>query len=144
MQLVLLVDKIPVKDTFVDSLRLYKYRNEVKLITGLGEEHIIGLTAAALCAVHLSPLYSDLHFLQSAVSCEVPVIACNTKQAEELLKDAALYADPFSIDSIAAQLMLVYKDEKKQTELVENGKRLPSSPPGKTAWEMILSLAGAR
>lgn len=143
-QLVLVVDKIPVKDTFVESLRLYKYRNEVKLITGLGEEDGIALMASALCAIHLSPFYSDLHFLQSALSCEVPVIAGHTKQAEELLQGAALYADPLSIDSISTQLMLVYKDEKKQSELVQKGRQLPTSPPGKNAWEMIVSMAGAR
>ena len=66
MQLVLVTDNIPAKNEFVDSLRLYKYRNEVKLLEGLNEKEVVSLTAAAWCAVNLSPLYSDIYFLQNA------------------------------------------------------------------------------
>ncbi len=122
MQLILLTDAIPAKNEFVDSLRLYKYRNEVKLVTGLNEKEIFPITAAAWCAVNLSPLHSDIHFLHNALSCEVPVIAGNSAQANELLADAALYATPSMVDTIAAQLMLIYKDENKRAELIEKGK----------------------
>jgi glycosyltransferase involved in cell wall biosynthesis len=124
MQLVLLTNKIPAKNDFVESLRLYKYRNEVKLLENLPEDEVISLTASAWCAINLSPFYSDIHFLQKALCFEVPVITCNTKQSKELLKEAALFATAANIDSIAEQLMLIYKDEKKQNELVENGKKL--------------------
>lgn len=124
MQLILLTDNIPVKNEFVASLRLYKYRNEVKLISGINEDETFSITAAAWCAVNLSPLHSDINFLQNALSCEVPVIAGNSTQAKEFLLDAALYASPAFVDTIAAQLMLVYKDENKRTELIEKGKKL--------------------
>lgn len=124
MQLVLLTDAIPAKNEFVDSLRLYKYRNEVKLLSGLDDNEIFSITASTWCAVNLSPLYSDIHFLQNALSCEVPAIAGNTAQANELLADAALYASPAFVDSIAAEMMLIYKDENKRTELIEKGKEL--------------------
>lgn len=91
MQLLLVVDKIPVKSEFVESLRLYKYRNEVRLLSGLTETERTSITAAAWSGVVLSPLYSDIHFLQQVVACEVPVIAGNTPQAHELLKDARPY-----------------------------------------------------
>lgn len=124
MQLLLLTDTIPAKNEFVDSLRLYKYRNEVKLISALDEEEIFSITASAWCAVNLSPLHSDIHFLQNVLCCEVPVISGNSAQAYELLGDAALYASPAFVDTIAAQLMLIYKDENKRTELIGKGKAL--------------------
>jgi glycosyltransferase involved in cell wall biosynthesis len=124
MQLVMLADNIPAKNEFVDSLRLYKYRNEIKLISGISEEETFYITAASWCVVNLSPLYSDINFLQNALWCEVPVITGNSAQAKELLADAALYASPAFVDTIAAQLMLVYKDENKRAELIEKGKRL--------------------
>jgi glycosyltransferase involved in cell wall biosynthesis len=124
MQLLLLTDSIPAKNDFVASLRLYKYRNDVKLISGVNEEDKFSITASAWCAVNLSPLYSDIHFLQNALSCEVPAIAGNTAQANELLADAALYASPAFVDTIAAEMMLIYKDENKRTELIEKGKEL--------------------
>lgn len=144
MQLVLLTGEIPGKDVFAESLRLYKYRNEVKLITSPGEKETLALTAAAWCAVNLSPLYSDIFFLQQAIQCEVPVIAGNTPLANELLQDAALFASPAAVDSIAAQLMMIYKDENKHTELVENGKQLSRKNTGDHLWEAIISLAGTR
>lgn len=144
MKLVLLTGEIPGKDVFAESLRLYKYRNEVKVITSPGEKETLALTAAAWCAVNLSPLYSDIFFLQQAIQCEVPVIAGNTPQANELLQDAALFVSPASVDSIAEQLMVIYKDETKHTQLVENGKQLSRKNTGDNLWEVIISLADTR
>ena len=107
MQLVLLIDNIPPKNEFVESLRLYKYRNEVKLLSYLSATEKEPIAAAAWCSINLSPLYSDVHFLQNSLSFGVPAIAGNTPLAKELLGDAALYVNPSSIDSIAEQLMLV-------------------------------------
>lgn len=140
MQLLLVTEKIPFKNEFAESLRLYKYRNEVQLLTGLTNKEKASVTGAAWCAVTLSPLYSDMQFLQQATVCEVPVITGNTPQASELLKDAALYADPSSIDSIAEQLMIIYKDENRYTELIEKGRRLAKDPHHTNTWKMILSL----
>lgn len=144
MQLVLVTDNIPAKNEFVDSLRLYKYRNEVKLLEGLNEKEVVSLTAAAWCAVNLSPLYSDICFLQNALQNEVPVISGRSEQAKELLGNAALYANPASIDAIAEQLMLVYKDESKRNELMEIGKRQNPKPTENVFWQMIVSVAGSK
>lgn len=141
MQLLLVSDAMPAKNAFAESLRLYKYRDEVHLLSGLPDEESICITGAAWCAVGLSPLYNDIQFLQEAVLCEVPVLAGNEPQAIELLKDAALYANPASIDSIAEQLMVIYKDEKRHTELVDAGRRQNKEETGDRTWEMILSLA---
>ena len=140
MQLLLVVDKIPVKSEFVESLRLYKYRNEVHLLSGLTETERTSITAAAWSGVVLSPLYSDIHFLQQVVACEVPVIAGNTPQAHELLKDAALYTNPSSVDSIAEQLMIIYKDENRHAGLVEHGRQLFKEVKPTNTWQRILSL----
>ncbi|MES2850609.1 MAG: glycosyltransferase [Bacteroidota bacterium] len=144
MQLVLLTDNIPSKNEFVNSLRLYKYRDEIKLIEGLGEEETIAVTASAWCAINLSPLYSDINFLQNTLLFEVPVIAGNTVQAKELLADAALYANPLAVDAIAEQLMLVYKDENKRNELVQKGKELCDNNTAKgnagKLWHNLLHL----
>ncbi len=137
MQLVLLVKNMPAKNEFVESLRLYKYRNEVKLIEGLSENEIIELTASAWCAINLSPLYSDINFLQKALLCEVPAVAGNSAQCKELLKESALYANSNSIESVAEQLMLVYKDEDRYSELVENGKQLNTSKQKDELFEQI-------
>lgn len=140
MQLVLLTDTIPEKNEFVESLRLYKYRNEVHLVKVANRDEVIPFIESAFCAVNLSPLYSDIVFLRNALLGGVPVIAGNTPQAKELLADAALYVNPQSVDSIAEQLMIIYKDERRQDELVENGKILMQQKKGKDAWQVIASI----
>ncbi len=144
MQLLLVTDKVPAKNEFVDSLRLYKYRSEVKLLEGLNEKDTVSLTASAWCAVNLSPLYSDIYFLQNALQNEVPVISGRSEQAKELLGNAALYANQASIDSIAEQLMLVYKDEFKRNELMETGKQQNPKSAQNAFWQMIVSVAGSK
>lgn len=143
MQLVLLTDRIPPKNEFVGSLRLYKYRDEVKLMEGLDKSEMTSLIASAWCAIDLAPLYSDINFLQNALFYDVPVIAGNTAQAKELLGEAALYANPSSIDSIAEQLMVIYKDEHKQSGLMEQGKKIHDGQPGDKLWEIIISAGNA-
>jgi glycosyltransferase involved in cell wall biosynthesis len=143
MQLLLVTDKIPVKSEFVDSLRLYKYRQEVQLLTDITNEERDLITAAAWSVVGFSPMYSDIHFLKQAVTFEVPVISGDTPLAIELLQDAALYATASSIDSIAEQLMIIYKDENRHAGLVENGRRLTKTVKAENPLEMILSLTKA-
>lgn len=140
MQLVLLAKNIPAKNEFVESLRLYKYRSEVKLLEGLNEAESISVTASAWCAINLSPLYSDINFLQKALLCEVPAIAGDGAQCKELLKEAVLYADRNSIESIAEQLILIYKDENRYSKLVDNGKQLTKSQQKDKLLEQIETL----
>ncbi len=121
MQLIIATDIIPEKDAFVESLRMYKYRNELTMLAVADDTELHSITAAAYCCINISPLHSDIQFLQNALRCEVPVIAGGSLQAEEILGAAALYAEPTSHESIAAQMMLVFKDENKRDELVKKG-----------------------
>lgn len=124
MQLVLVTDSIPAKNAFVESLLLYKYRDDVKMYEINNDKEIARLVAAAWCCISLSPWHSDIIFLQNALQCQVPVIAGNSSQAKELLDGAALYSNPDIIESIAEKMMLVYKDEALSNQLVSEGKRL--------------------
>ena len=145
MQLLLITDFIPEKNAFVESLRLYKYRNDVKLLSITDEKETGSIVSSAWCCINLSPLYSDINFLLSALQCEVPVIAGNNKQAKELLEDAAFYANPAVVDAIAEQMMLVYKDENKRNEMIEAGKTKSTSHnlvnSNEQLWQYILAIA---
>lgn len=121
MQLLISTGNLPAKNTFVESLRLYKYRNEVQLLPGIAAAELHSLTAAAYAGINLSPFTSDIHFLQHAIQSGVPVIAGDTGTATEMLGQAALYADAASHENIAEQLMLLYKDENRRNELIKKG-----------------------
>jgi len=143
MKLLLATDSIPAKNTFVESLRLYKYRNDVKLLEINNQNEIHSLVAASWCCISLSPWHSDILFLQNALQCQVPVIAGSTEQAKELLKGAALYANPTAVETIAEQMMLVYKDEALCSQLVSEGEKLlaTKAKQPEDLWRRIVSPA---
>ena len=145
MKLMLATECIPAKNAFVESLRLYKYRNDVKLLEINDDKEIHSLVAASFCCINLSPWHSDILFLQNALQFQVPVIAGNSSQAKELLNGAALYANSTTIETIAEKMMLVYKDETLCNQLVSEGKKLLAAnntpKPHEVLWQHIVSIA---
>jgi glycosyltransferase involved in cell wall biosynthesis len=148
MQLIIATDAVPEKDAFIESLRLYKYRNELKILPALTEPALQQLTAAAYCAVNLSSSTTDINFLLSAMKSDVPVIANNSLVAKEILGEAALYADASSPAAIAEQMMLLFKDENKRNELVKKGTEQSANysldKMTRELWQKIVATAGER
>ena len=58
-----------------------------------------------------------------AFSCEIPVITSNITAMPEIGGDAALFADPKSVESIANAMELLYKDPVTYNSLVSRGKK---------------------
>jgi len=121
MQLIIASDDFSADKAFVESLQLYKYRNEIKLLENLHPEALHAITASAYTCINLSPLHTDIARLLTAMQCEVPVIAVNLFAAVEILGDAALYATAAKTGEIAEKLMQVYKDENKRNDLIKKG-----------------------
>ena len=143
MQLIIASQNISDDQPFVESIKLYKYRNEVKLLAGLDEKSLIEITASAYACINTSPLHNEIAALLTAMQSEVPVIAGNLKVAVEILGDAALFANSDIPENIAEKLMLLYKDENKRNELVKAGiQQSAKYDVNKTAdelWQAILT-----
>ena len=117
MQLIIASRDISEDASFVESLKLYKYRNEVKLMVRIDEDMQKEINSAAYACINLAPLHNDITSLIFAMQFGVPVIAGNLFVAIELLDQAVLFADASSPEQIAERLMLLYKDEAKRNEL---------------------------
>ena len=143
MQLIIASQNILDDHPFVESIKLYKYRNEVKLLAGLDEKSFIEITASAYACINTSPLHNEIAALLTAMQSEIPVIAGNLKVAIEILGDAALFANSDIPENIAEKLMLLYKDENKRNELVKAGiQQSAKYDVNKTAdelWQAILT-----
>ncbi len=107
---------------FIDNLRSYKYRDDV--VMAANEKHddtarLIGSAYAMICAA-----YSDgsVFPILQALKCQVPVITADTPIGREIAGEAALYANPAEPETIADQMMIMYKDESLRTALIEKGK----------------------
>lgn len=146
MQLVIAADTIPEKDPFIESLRLYKYRNELKIVQGLSQDELQALTAAAYCSINLSDAVTDINFLLSSGQSGVPLVTIDSPKTKELFADAALYADAASPAAIAEQMMLVFKDENKRNELIKRAASQCSAysleNTAAQLWQKILATAG--
>lgn len=106
---------------FLNSLKSYKYRDDVVLTGYVTRETITSLTASAYAMVYPS-LFEGFGVppLESMRS-GVPVITSKNTAMQEICGDAALYADPNAPADIASQMMLVYKDEDLRKEMIAKG-----------------------
>lgn len=107
---------------FAESIKTYKYRNDVVMTGYIPDEELVQLTGAAYAMVYPSLCEGFGVPVVEAMRCEVPVITSINSAMQEIAGDAALYADPESFHDLADKMMLLYKDERLRAQLVEKGK----------------------
>ncbi|MEO6719182.1 MAG: glycosyltransferase [Ferruginibacter sp.] len=127
MQLLIAARQSPAANTFIESLKTYKYHNEVKVLSNLSEEEIAKLTAAAYAFVY--PVWHESLPLipLNAIHCEAPLILPGTAIFREIAGQAAIYIQPDNIEDIAQKMMLLFKDETQRNELIKTSKALAIS-----------------
>jgi glycosyltransferase involved in cell wall biosynthesis len=109
-------------DSFVKNLKTYKYRDDVVMTGYVNEEEIRKLVGAAYAMVYPSLFEGFGVPVLEAMQCDVPVITSLYSSMQEIANEAALYADPESPADIAEKMMLLYKDEKLRSQLIEKGR----------------------
>jgi glycosyltransferase involved in cell wall biosynthesis len=122
MQLVLAGEGLKNDISFVQKLENFKYRSDVHLYSNPAEGELIKLIAASYALVH--PFSEDEvgSNIVNAFEAGIPVIIPEGSSLIEIAGDAVLYADLKNAESLANQLILLYKDEKLRFQLIENGK----------------------
>jgi glycosyltransferase involved in cell wall biosynthesis len=121
----LLVGRLAWKyDSFIQSLRHYKYRDDVIMLGYVNEDELVRVVGSAYALV-----YPSLHEgfgvpVLEAMKCNVPVITSAHSPMQEIAEDAALYADANDPQDIGEKMMLIYKDENLRKTLVDKGKTI--------------------
>ncbi len=110
--------------SFAKNLETYKYREDVVLTGYLEESELAALTGAAYALV-----YPSLHEgfgvpVLEAMQCDVPVITSSGSSMQEIAGDAALYVNAEDPQSIAENMMRIYKDETLRGQLITNGRQV--------------------
>ena len=109
-------------EEFLENLRLFRFKEEVKLLEYLPLPELVKITASAYSMVYPSLLEGfGLQPLQ-AMKSGVPVITSIASAMSEICGDAALYADPGNFKDIAIKMMLIFKDENLRKTLIEKAK----------------------
>lgn len=121
-------------------LKNYKYRNDVVCIHMLKQKELYETIASAYVILTMSD-ETIIHAVNGMQS-NVPVISCNADFAKYIFGEDALYIDNTQVKIIADQLMLLFKDEGKRTELIEQGKNRTAGYQNNAAaihfWNKIL------
>ena len=108
------------EQTSVKGFDLYKYRDDVKIITVKDKAIAARIIAAAYALIFLPDeddiAYDCLHAMQA----EVPVITTISTLNKSMYEDAALYSNLNEKD-IAEKMMRLYKDEHLRNEQIKKG-----------------------
>ena len=123
-------------DLFMESLKTYKYRDDVKMLGYLDEKELAKIIASAYSLVYPSLFEGFGVPVLEAMRCDVPVITSLNSPMQEITGEAAIYADPGSIEDIANKMMLLYKDENLRKELIEKGRLISK----KYSWDRTAEL----
>jgi glycosyltransferase involved in cell wall biosynthesis len=107
-----------------DSLRTYKFRQDVVWLRDADQSTLARLTSGAYAMVYTTRLDGVALPVYAAIRCQVPVIAIDGPAAREAGKDALLYADPQNLEDLADKLGLIYKDEQLRTRLLRSMEAL--------------------
>jgi glycosyltransferase involved in cell wall biosynthesis len=118
-----------------------KYANDVIYTGRLLPEELRNVMASAW-ALTFVPFYEGFGIpMVEAMYCDVPVIASDVTSLPEIAGDAALYADPFSIDSIAEALKIITHDIELRESLIARGreqrKKYTWNKTADALWESI-------
>lgn len=132
--------------SFKESLKSYKYRNDV-VMTGYAEEtEMVKIIGSAYGMIYPSVFEGFGVPVLEAMRCEVPVITSSGSAMQEIAKDGALYAAAGNYNDIAGKMILLYKDENLRKELIRKGQEIAGQYSwDRTAtllWQSIIKTAG--
>ena len=81
------------------------------------------------------------------MSCGVPVITSNITSMPEVVENAGILVDPFSVDAIAKAMLTIASDENLRKELIEKSKlqakKFSWQKTGDLLWASILKTIDA-
>ena len=99
-----------------------QYKNDVVFAGRLAPEKLKNVIASALAMTYI-PCFEGFGIpILEAMYCDVPVITSNVSSMPEVSGDAAIFVDPFSVDSIVEGMLKMAKDDGYRNSLIEKGK----------------------
>jgi glycosyltransferase involved in cell wall biosynthesis len=105
-----------------ELLAKMKYRNDVVFLGYTDAVELPKITAAAFALTYVSLFEGFGIPILEAMYCDVPSICSNTSSMPEVVGDAGLLADPYSVESITEQMLRIWNEKGLREQLIEKGK----------------------
>lgn len=136
----LLYGEAPKEKEWIEKLRTYRYHNDVIVRDkNLSSEDFYPILCASYGLLHLSATPKPA-LIQQALTLGVPVISRPLLPVREIAGDAILYITDAPGETLAQQMMQLYKDEKLRASIISKGKTIAREwEPGYVA-EMLLKI----
>lgn len=99
-----------------------QFQADVLFTGGLPHQELKNIIASAMALVYVSYFEGFGIPILEAMQCDVPVITSNITSMPEVAGDAALFVDPFSVDSIKEAMLKIANDEQMRITLIEKGR----------------------
>jgi glycosyltransferase involved in cell wall biosynthesis len=105
-----------------ESYQRMKYKSDVIFTGRMTQENLYKVMGAAFALTYV-PYFEGFGIpVLEAMACDVPVICAGTTSLPEVAGNAALLADPFSVESIRDCMLQLVKDPALVKRLVEAAK----------------------
>jgi glycosyltransferase involved in cell wall biosynthesis len=120
-KLIIIGDKMFLASEIERTLKAMKYSQDV-IFTGRLPQDDLQMILGSAFALTFVPLFEGFGIpIVEAMYSDVPVICSNVTSMPEVAGDAALYADPYSIDSIRDAMVRITVDSHLRETLIEKG-----------------------
>lgn len=125
-----------------NTFNALQFKSDVVFTGRVSNDGLYKITAAAHALTYV-PIFEGFGIpLVEAMSCGVPVITSNVTSMPEVVENAGILVDPFSIDEIAQAMITISSDENLRSELVEKSKtqakKFSWQRTGDLLWESII------
>lgn len=127
-------------EEFQESLRLFRFNKEVRLLENLPAMETAKIVASAYAMVNVQDYQNSPVAILEAMKSEVAVIVSPVEIFKEFCGDAALYADPGNYKDIAEKMMLIFKDEQMRKQLIEKANTRMKAFPGKRDADVLFEI----
>ena len=125
-----------------NTYKQLKFKNDIIFTGRVSEKELHRITASAYALTYV-PFFEGFGIpLVEAMSCEVPIITSNITSMPEVVKDAAILVDPFSVNNISEGMIKLTSNKTLRSQLIEKGKlqskKFTWDKTSNLLWESIL------
>lgn len=98
------------------------FKKDIKFLGYVEDTELARLMGAAFACTYISQFEGFGVPVLEAMYCDVPVITSNTSSLPEVVGEAGLLVDPYSVGAIAGAMESIWEDENLRADLIEKGK----------------------
>ncbi|MFO7658453.1 MAG: glycosyltransferase family 1 protein [Bacteroidales bacterium] len=99
-----------------------EFKKDIIFTGRLDQEELVKVVGAAFSLILVSTFEGFGIPVIEAMYSEIPVITSNFSSLPEIAGDAAVFADPYSVNSIKDAMLQIAADERLRLKLIEKGK----------------------